>query len=375
MTLPAATVPAVTVPAATGPAVPATSGPRVAVVGPHIVDVLGRPVEAIPAGQGSVRLTEIKATAAGTAAGTAVDLAKLGASVRAFGAIGADLLGEILLAALAGYQIDTRGLVRKAGAQTSATILPIRANGERPAWHVPGATQLLELADLDLSRLRGCDALVLGGPDALAGLTPSDLAEVVAAARQAGALVGVDVLHPGSPRDFARISGALAGADWFWPNSDQLRALTGHADLDLAIADVLALGTGGVAVTLGADGCLVTGTGGGLTHIPAIEVPVVDTTGCGDGFNAGMLTGLLLGCDPVDAAWLGAACGSLVATGLGSDAGLRSLAHAVDVLRTANAAAADRIETAAAQIAGTREAGAVTAGASAAKKGTGEHVA
>ena len=322
------------------------NGPRVAVIGPHIVDVLGRPVEAIPAGQGSARLTEIRATAAGTGAGTAVDLAKLGNAVATFGAVGTDLLAEILLGALAADHVDVSGLVRKADAQTSATILPIRPNGDRPAWHVPGATRLLSLGDLDLGRVCDCDAVFLGGPDALAGLTATDLAAVVAAAKAAGALVAVDVLHPGSRRDFDRISGALARADWFWPNADQLRALTGRADLDLAIADVLALGTGGVAVTLGADGCLVTGTGGGLTHIPVIDVAVVDTTGCGDGFNAGMLTGLLLGCDPVDAAWLGAACGSLVATGLGSDAGLHSLAHAAEFLRTANAAAAFRIESA-----------------------------
>ncbi len=327
--------------AMTGPA--AAAGRRVAVIGPHIVDVLGRPVEAIPPGQGSARLAEIRATAAGTAAGTAVDLAKLGSSVAAFGAIGADLLAEILVAALARFQIDISGLVRKAAAQTSATILPIRPNGERPAWHVPGATRLLELADLDLARLSGCDAVMLGGPDALAGLTASDLEAVAAAAKAAGALVAIDVLHPGSERDFARLSGALAVADWFWPNGDQLRELTGRADLDLAIADVLALGTGGVAVTLGADGCLVTCTGGGLTHIPAVEVPVVDTTGCGDGFNAGMLTGLLLGCDPVDAAWLGMACGALVATGLGSDAGIESLEQVVGFLRGVNADVADRI--------------------------------
>jgi sugar/nucleoside kinase (ribokinase family) len=325
---------------------PATRGRRVAVIGPHIVDVLGRPVEFIPPGQGSARLAEIRATAAGTGAGTAVDLAKLGADVTTFGAVGSDLLADILLAALSAHHVDTSGLVKKASAQTSATILPIRPNGERPAWHVPGATRLLELADLDLGVVCDCDALFLGGPDALAGLTAADLAAVVAAAKATGALVAVDVLHPGSGRDFERVSDSLAGADWFWPNADQLRALTGRADLDLAIADVLALGTGGVAVTLGADGCLVTGTGGALTHIPAIDVPVVDTTGCGDGFNAGMLTGLLIGCDPLDAAWLGAACGSLVATGLGSDAGLQSLAHAVEFLATANGSAAERIEAA-----------------------------
>jgi len=345
---------------------------RVAVIGPHILDVLGRPVESIPAGQGSARLTEIRATAAGTAAGTGVDLAKLGSSVRSIGAVGTDLLADILIAALTAHGVDTGGLVRTAAAQTSATILPIRPSGERPALHVPGASRLLNLADIDLAGLAGFDAVLLGGPDALASLSGADLAAVVAAAKcgaakcgaaksgaaksgaaeSGGALVAIDVLHPGSERDFARIGAALSRADWFWPNADQLLALTGQTDLELAIADVLALGTGGVAVTLGSDGCLVTGGASAasdnakLTHIPAIAVDVVDTTGCGDGFNAGMLTGLLLGCDPVDAAWLGVACGALVATGLGSDAGLESLDQVLAFLRTANAEVADRISAA-----------------------------
>lgn len=317
---------------------------RVAVIGPHILDVLGRPVESIPPGQGSVRLQEIRATAAGTAAGTGVDLAKLGADVTAFGAIGTDLLADILVGALSAHHVDTGGLVRKSESQTSATILPVRPNGERPALHVPGATRLFELADIDLARLAESDAVLLGGPDALAGLTAGDLEAVVAAAKAADAIVAIDVLHPGSERDFARISRALAAADWFWPNADQLCALTGRADIGQAVGDVLALGTGGVAVTLGADGCLVAGRSGELTHIPAIKVPVVDTTGCGDGFDAGMLTGLLLGCDPVDAAWLGVACGALVAMGLGSDAGIKDLDQVLDFVRAADAGVASRIE-------------------------------
>jgi sugar/nucleoside kinase (ribokinase family) len=314
---------------------------RVAAVGVHILDVLGRPVEAIPPGQGSARLTEIRATAAGTAAGTAVDLAKLGAQVRTFGAVGSDLLAEILILAMAGC--DTGGLVRKRDAQTSATILPIRGNGERPALHVPGASRLLRLEDIDLPALGDCDALILGGPDALAGLTADDLAAIVAAGRSHGALVLIDVLHPGSPRDFERLGSALGQADWFCPNADQLLALTGRQDLDDAIADVLALGTGGVAVTLGAEGCVLADGHRLPAHVPGMKVDVVDTTGCGDGFNAGFLVGLLLGCGPEDAARLGVACGSLVATGLGSDAGIESLAQALEFLRSAEPETADRI--------------------------------
>jgi sugar/nucleoside kinase (ribokinase family) len=322
----------------------------VTVLGAHILDVLGRPVDAIPPGQGSVRLTEIRATAAGTAAGTGIDLAKLGADVLAVGAIGDDLLGDMVALAMGRHGVDTSGLSRKKGVQTSATILPIRENGERPALHVPGATSLLELADVDLDRVGRSRALLIGGPDALGGIVGDGLAQVVAAARAGGALVAVDVLHPGRPRDLERIAGLLAATDWFLPNADQLLALTGRDDLGSAIADVLALGAGGVAVTCGADGCLVAWRGGGApVSLPAIKVDVVDTTGCGDGFTAGMLAGLLAGAGPVDAAWLGIACGSLVATGLGSDAGIESLGQVLGFLRRAQPDAADRIAAAAAR--------------------------
>ncbi len=319
---------------------------RVAVLGAHIVDVLGRPVESIPPGQGSARLTEIRATAAGTAAGTGVDLAKLGADVLAIGAIGDDLLADVLVGAMRRHGVDTSGLVRKVAAQTSATILPIRPNGERPALHVPGATPLLDRSDVDLAAAGPLDALLVGAPDALGGIVGDGLAEIMTSARAGGALLAVDVLRPGSPRDFERIVGVVALADWFLPNGDQACALTGRDDPVHAIKDIIAVGTGGVAVTLGADGALVASGGEDPLHVPAIAVDVVDTTGCGDGFNAGMITALLLGVSPADAAWLGVACGALVATGLGSDAGITDLDDAIAFLRAAAPGPAGRIAAA-----------------------------
>ena len=156
----------------------------------------------------------------------------------------------------------------------------------------------------------------------------------------------IDVLGPGRPEDFERLRELIGTADWFCPNEDQLRRLTGRDDLTEAITDVLTLGTAGVAVTLGENGALVsTGTAASPDpiHIPAHDVTVVDTTGCGDAFDAGMITGLLLGCDPVDAARLGTACGALVATGLGSDAGITTVEDVISFLATVNPESATRI--------------------------------
>lgn len=319
---------------------------RVVALGAYILDVLGRPVETIPPGQASVRLEEIKATAAGTAAGPAVDLAKLGAQVTAVGAIGDDLIAGIITGVLASYGIDTRGLVRKAGRQTAASMLPIRPNGERPALHAPGAMPYLELDDIDPAWLDGCDVLLLGAPDRLNAGTVAGLTPLAKAAQASGALVLIDVLGPGRPEDYERLRELIGTADWFCPNEDQLRRLTGRDDLTEAITDVLALGTAGVAVTLGENGALVS-TGPAASpdpvHIAAHDIHVVDTTGCGDAFDAGMITGLLLGCDPADAARLGTACGALVATGLGSDAGITSLDDVIRFLATVSPESATRI--------------------------------
>src|SRR5205085_1369053 len=84
------------------------------------------------------------------------------------------------------------------------------------------------------------------------------------------------------------------------------------------------LGVGCVVATLGAEGSLVSSEHGDA-FLPAFDVPVVDTTGCGDAYAAGFIVGVLSGWSEAPAAWLGTAAAALVAQGLGSDAGIRDL--------------------------------------------------
>ena len=96
---------------------------KVVSLGVHILDVLGRPVMQIPPGQNLALLEEIRVTVAGTAAGTSVDMAKLGMQVTAMGALGQDEIGHMVVSTMQRYGIDTDSLVRKLGVQTSATML------------------------------------------------------------------------------------------------------------------------------------------------------------------------------------------------------------------------------------------------------------
>ena len=83
-------------------------------LGVHVLDVLVRPVERIPEGQGGELVEEIKITAAGSAGGTALTLAKLGAEVRSAGAVGTDATGDMLLRLLGDGGIDTSLLAARA---------------------------------------------------------------------------------------------------------------------------------------------------------------------------------------------------------------------------------------------------------------------
>ncbi|KAB8193495.1 carbohydrate kinase family protein [Nonomuraea phyllanthi] len=295
----------------------------VATVGVHIVDILARPVDHIPEGQDTVLVDQIRLTAAGAAAGTAVDLVKLGNPVVTMGAVGDDELGDFLLAVLTRHGVDVSRLVRRAGEQTAASILPIRPDGGRPSFHVPGANLSVTYADLDADALRAARGIHLGGMDVTFGLGDPSFFALLDAVRANGTVVTMDLLSE-MPDLLGMARAFLPHVDYVLPNESQALLMTGCSDVREAARALLADGPRGVIVTLGASGSLVA-TKDGLEEVPALKVDVSDTTGCGDAYCAGFLTGLLHGQDvPVAARW-GTAAAARVATGLGSDAGLTDL--------------------------------------------------
>lgn len=294
----------------------------VAAVGVHVLDTHVIGVESIPAGSDGQLVDTIRMSPAGTAGGTGVVLSRLGAKVKSFGAVGADPLGVTLLSLLAREGVDTSGLVRMEEAQTSASVLPVRPNGDRPAWHCIGANGAFTLDDLSFAALEGVTHLHLGGPEFLGGEVAASLLQH---AHSLGATTSVDILAPGDPGMLAMFVEALPHTDYLLPNDEQVLGFTGTATLAEGAAAFLDHGVGCVAVTQGAKGALVA-TAEETFEVPAYDIDVVDTTGCGDAFSAGFLRGLSLGRDLRGAAELGCATAAQVARGLGTDAGGYDLA-------------------------------------------------
>lgn len=304
------------------------SHPKAACVGTYIVDVLGRPVSELPRGQVSMLLEEIRMTPAGTAGGTSVDLARLGAYVVAVGAIGRDLVGDFLVAGLHVAGVEPSWLARKDGVQTSATMLPIHPDGSRPAWHVPGANSTFDLDDVPWDVIGGCDAVHLGGLTALPSVDGEPAGRIVAHAREHGALTTADFLGVHGDAVLEQLSRCLPHVDIFMPNEGEAIAATGDPDVVTAARCLRELGARCVIVKSGPDGCPIVDDDGARA-LPAHDAPVVDTTGCGDAFCAGVIVARCAGWSIDDAARLGCATGALNMRGLGSDAGARDVAEAL----------------------------------------------
>jgi sugar/nucleoside kinase (ribokinase family) len=304
----------------------------VVTLGAHVLDILGRYVTHIPEGQGSVLLDEIRLAPAGSAAGTAVGLAKLGLKVATVGAVGNDSLGDVLIDALGRYGVDTGNVVRKPGVQTSASILPIRPNGDRPALHAIGANAAYSIDDVPWPLIESAAHLHLGGTDSMRGLGRDGAAQILRRARDTGATTSMDILSEGSPKLLAILKPALPFVNWFMPNADQACKLTTTSTPEQAAIQLLLLGVGGVVLTMGGDGSLLT-TASGRVQLPAHDSEVVDTSGCGDAYCAGFIRALRLGWMPAECMKLGNAAAALVAQGLGSDAGIKDLGDAVRFMR------------------------------------------
>jgi sugar/nucleoside kinase (ribokinase family) len=290
-------------------------------VGLTILDIAGRPVSRVPEGGGVAFIDEIRLNPAGTAAGAAMNAAKLGASTATVACLGVDEKGDFILDVYRRLGIDTTLVQRTEKAPTSATILPIRPDGERPALHCRGASDHLFVADADFDAV--CDARFLhhGGTGLLAAMDGGQSAKLLRHAKARGLTTTFDLIAP-NETTLRLLLDLLPSVDYFMPSLEEATFLSGRSDPEEAAAFFLDRGAGACIFKMGAQGSYAR-TRERAFRTPAFRVPVSDTTGCGDAYCGGFIAGLAEGLDLERACRLGAATAALVATGLGSDAGVR----------------------------------------------------
>ncbi|WP_372803600.1 carbohydrate kinase family protein [Paracoccus seriniphilus] len=307
----------------------------VSVIGLYILDILGHPVDHIPPGGEVDFIDQIRLTVAGTAGGTVVDLAKLGLHCMAVGAVGDDEKADFVLDSLSRHGVDTQQMQRLTGVPTSASILNIRRNGDRPALHQRGASDHFDLADDALEAVLAAPIIHLGGTGLLAKLDGAPSARLLAEAKRRGRTVTFDLLGA-NDGTIDLLTDLFPHIDYFMPSIEEARLISGASSTDATAAFFIDKGVRQCVFTLGGEGaCFIDHRGEKLLQ-PAFDIQVVDTTGCGDAFDAGFITALHHKMDLATALGFAQASAALVATGLGSDAGITSFKDTLAFMNTTN---------------------------------------
>jgi sugar/nucleoside kinase (ribokinase family) len=304
----------------------------VSVIGLYILDILGRPVSRIPERGNVDFIEEIRLTVAGTAGGTVIDTAKLGLKSLAVGAVGDDEKADWVLMAIEKHGADVSAMQRLAGIPTSATILNVRPNGERPALHVRGASDHFDVPVSAYEQVFDAPIIHLGGTGLLKKLDGPASATLLKEAKKRGRTVTFDLIAA-APETLAIVEPLLPCIDYFMPSIEEAREMSGRSSPDDCARFYLDRGAACCVFTLGGDGAFYAHKDGTRLRSPAYELKVVDTTGCGDAFDAGFITALHHKMDVETGLRFAQAAAGLVATGLGSDAGIQSFEDTLKVMK------------------------------------------
>jgi ribokinase len=261
---------------------------RLVVLGDLMVDVVAR--MSGPLAPGSDTPARIELHGGGSGANVAAWAASLGVPVSFVGRVGDDERGRNAVAALAG--VDACVTV-DAERPTGTCLVLVEPGGERTMVPDPGANDgPLELPERLLQR--GAHLHVSGYALLRDGPRPGALA-AVERARAAGMTVSID------PASWALLRpGLLPEADLLLPNAEEAKVLTGVDDPDEASIELA--GRGEVVVKLGADGAIWRNRNA-VVYVDSLASSVIDTTGAGDAFAAGLLAARLSGDEPKIALW------------------------------------------------------------------------
>src|SRR5215210_5521130 len=299
-----------------------TRVPKIACIGLSSWDRLISVSEHPPIGGQADVLEEVSAPG-GTTTNTAVALARLGARVAIATAIGDDERGTALRRSLEEAGVDTGWLTVKAGLKTDlATVIVSRQPLETTIYWETGA-QLARGDQLDIAGLFGGDVLVLDVADVSLRRFLLDLpAHTVPTTRLLGPLTYL--AHKSLPDAFD----LALRHDVIVSNEPDLLDVTGTWTLSDATAALQHRMRGenlrAALVTRAGEGCRVVAETVSL-NIPAFSVDVVDPTGAGDAFLAGVAWGMAQRCDWPEVGRFANAVGALACCSLGAQASLPTL--------------------------------------------------
>jgi len=270
--------------------------------------------------------------AGGSAANTAMVLARFGVDVGLLGRAGTDPLGEYVFHELERAGVDLRMVQRDPTAMTGTMFVAVMPDGERTMFGHRGANVNLTSVSLETAAWSDLRWVHVSGYALLKDPQRTTTLRVLEYTAGRKTTVSLDVGVHAARQASDEVRRLLPRTNVLFQNLEEARALTGRTELGEALKALLEKGVGTVAVKLGKEGCAVA-DGNETFRVPAFSVDAVDSTGAGDSFDAGFILGRQWGLGLRSSALLGNALGGLACTALGAGEHLPKPREAWELMR------------------------------------------
>ncbi|MCJ7717176.1 MAG: carbohydrate kinase family protein [Anaerolineales bacterium] len=291
----------------------------IAVLGNVTLDIICKSVDDVPR-HDSISFQEASVSPGGCGSNTAIGLAGEGEKVFLIACTGDDLSADLLHQTWEKTGVDTR-FIKRFDKQGSGVSVGLVDSDFQPRFiHTTGANNNLRPDSIHPEKLieQNVGFVHVAGYYVLPGLLDAGFEHKLSLLQEKEIFVSLDVVT----------SPAMKKPEYLWPllpflnlflcNLREAEIITGHGDPESASGVLHQKGASAVIIKLGSRGCWLSESGlGKLIPAPQVE-NVIDTTGAGDAFAAGLLAALRKGKDLHTACLAGTQTGSKTVQFLGA---------------------------------------------------------
>jgi sugar/nucleoside kinase (ribokinase family) len=256
-------------------------------------------------------------TSGGSAGNTVAGLKSLGARAAFLGKVGDDKLGEAYVADMQNIGADFFGTPLKGGVSTARSMIAVTPDGERSMNTYLGASTEFAANDVDVRAVAAGEWLYLEGylfdkPAAKTAFTHAS--EVAKSSGRKVAITMSDVFCVDRHRaSFVHL--IRTHCDLVFANEAELLAIYETDNFDEAVNQIRN-DSQIAAITRSSKGSVIV-SGSDTWTAPVTAAPVVDATGAGDQYAAGVLYGITHGLSLQECARLGNFCAGEVISHIG----------------------------------------------------------
>lgn len=269
-------------------------------IGMMVCDTLLSPVPGDILEVDSVSIDKPSVCCGGDALDVAIGLAKLNTSVSIIGRIADDANGKFILKECKKYGVDTSKVIYDQECATASSYALIDVNGERHFLSEKSVFQKLSGEDIPDSAIEKADIIYMGSVMAMQRMDQGGIHDVFGRAHTNDKLTVMDasVNREDPDRDWlAYLAPTFRETDVFFPSMAEAVKITGKTDPEEIAEDFRKFSMKIFGIKMGGSGCFITDFKE-KKYIRCPEgLPVVDTTGAGDSFMAGLICGLAHGWD------------------------------------------------------------------------------